>query len=398
MKRKNRIFDTIIEHNREREKQILSPYACKSSKGVRFYPAREKVPDQKNIRSVFFHDTDKIIHSLAYSRYIDKTQVFSFFDNDHITHRVLHVQIVSKIARVVGRALSLNEDLIEAIALGHDIGHPPFGHDGEKMLNTLAHKYRVGCFAHNVQSIRFLFEVENRGEGLNISLQVLDGILSHNGESFEQKLVYNPRKTKKHFLTDYRKALKSESYARNITPMTLESCVVRISDIIAYIGRDFEDAIKVGLIKREDMPRRVKKVLGNRNDKIINTLVNDVIENSFNRNYIALSSRIFSALKELKKFNYTTIYFNRYIKEANSAKVQHMFQVLFEVYMQDIKSGQVRNEEFGHFLKGMSPRYFKKNPRSRVVLDFIAGMTDKFFLNQFRKIIFPKNFGLKIKK
>jgi len=400
------IFKTILERNRQREARSLSVYACKSSDGIRFHPRREHVPDNKNIRSVFFHDTDKIIHSLAYSRYIDKTQVFSFFENDHVTHRVLHVQFVSKIARVIGRALQLNEDLIEAIALAHDIGHPPFGHDGEAMLNKLALKHKAGCFAHNVQSVRFLFEVENRGEGLNISLQVLDGILAHNGEKFQQKLVYDSAKTKKDFLRDYYKASRSVAYARNIVPMTLESCVVRISDIIAYIGRDFEDAIKVGLIKRDQMPRRVKKVLGNHNNQIINTLVTDVIVNSSGKDYISLSKDIFAALKELKDFNYSSIYLNKYIKEENSQKIQRMFKQLFEYYLDDLrpalkkgrlKAGVINDGQFRHFLKGMRAAYFKNNSSARIVVDFISGMTDKFFQAQFNKTVFPKHFGLKLK-
>ena len=140
MKRKNEIFSSIILNNLHRERKSLSKYACRGNKGVRKYPAREKIPDRENIRPVFFHDTDKIMHSLAYSRYIDKAQVFYLFENDHITHRVLHVQFVSKIGRVIGRCLRLNEDLIEAIALGHDLGHVPYGHDGEKVLNDLCKK------------------------------------------------------------------------------------------------------------------------------------------------------------------------------------------------------------------------------------------------------------------
>ena len=187
MKLKNDVFSKIILNNFSREKKILSKYACRSNKGKRRYPEREKIPDRENIRPIFFHDTDKIIHSLAYTRYIDKTQVFYLFEHDHITHRVLHVQFVSKIGRVIGRCLRLNEDLIEAISLGHDLGHVPYGHDGERVLNDLCIKHKIGFFCHNAQSVRFLMEIEDKGQGLNLSLQVLDGILAHNGEMLNKK-------------------------------------------------------------------------------------------------------------------------------------------------------------------------------------------------------------------
>jgi dGTPase len=165
MKRKDEIFSKIVLDNLQRERKVFSKYACKNNKGLRKYPDRE------NIRPIFFHDTDKIIHSLAYSRYIDKTQVFYLFENDHITHRVLHVQFVSKIGRVIGRCLKLNEDLIEAISLGHDLGHVPYGHDGEAVLHELCRDNKIGCFCHNAQSVRFLMEIEQGGKGLNLSLQ-----------------------------------------------------------------------------------------------------------------------------------------------------------------------------------------------------------------------------------
>ncbi len=397
------ILEQILTDNILREEKILSPWACRSSQGRRLHPQREKVPDHKNIRSVFFHDTDKIIHSLAYARYIDKTQVFSFFENDHITHRVLHVQFVSKIARVIGRVLRLNEDLIEAISLGHDIGHPPFGHEGESVLNKLCHKYKIGGFSHNVQSVRFLMELENRGAGLNLSLQVLDGILSHNGERIEQRLEFNPRKNWGIFLSQYKRALRDEKFSRNIVPMTLEACVVRIADVIAYIGRDIEDAIKLNIIKRKEIPLRVKKILGDRNDKIINTLVNDVIENSRGKDCIVLSKNVYRALRELRDFNYRRIYFNEEIKGENSYKVRQMFFVLFENYRKDFVScrKKYRNmyyPELRNFVLGMHKEYLENNHPARIISDFIAGMTDKFFLNQFKKMVLPQSFGLKLHK
>ena len=250
------------------------------------------------------------MHSLAYTRYIDKTQVFFLFENDHITHRVLHVQFVSKIARVIGRCLKLNEDLIEAISLGHDLGHVPYGHDGERYLNKIYYEKTQNFFNHNAQSVRFLMELENRGRGLNLTLQVLDGILCHNGEIVER--IYEPDNSKNwdKFLEEYEKCWTIKDYSKKIRPMTLEGCLVRICDVIAYIGRDIEDAIVVKLIKRKDIPAEITSVLGNTNRSIIDTLVRDIIVNSYDKPYIMLSKDKFDALKLLLDFNYKNIYMN----------------------------------------------------------------------------------------
>ena len=270
------VFSKIVINNVNRERWTLSKHACRSNRGRRNFPEREVTPDRKNVRPVFFHDTDRIIHSLAYSRYIDKTQVFYLFENDHVTHRVLHVQFVSKIARVIGRFLRLNEDLIEAIALGHDLGHVPYGHDGEKVLKTICNSEGIGTFCHNAQSVRFLTELENNGEGLNLSLQVLDGILCHNGELLSNEYSPHYDKNWEQFEEEYKECLLIEGYDKHIFPMTLEGCVVRVADVIAYVGRDIEDAVMVNLIRREDVPKAIADVFeGARNDKIINTLILD---------------------------------------------------------------------------------------------------------------------------
>lgn len=255
---KNTILDVkiaknILANNLKREYKTFSKYACYSNSAIRF--ENDKIPDRMNIRQPFFHDTDKIIHSLAYTRYIDKTQVFYLFENDHITHRVLHVQLVSKIARVIGRALSLNEDLIDAISLGHDLGHVPYGHDGERKLDEILQKKTNEFFCHNAQSVRALQKIENKGSGLNLTLQVLDGILCHNGELMLKQYNPNYNKSKEEFLNEYDNCWKVENSSKKIISMTLEGCVMRIADVIAYIGRDLEDAITLGLIKRSDVPK-----------------------------------------------------------------------------------------------------------------------------------------------
>src|SRR5574344_893990 len=229
---------------------LYSPYAAFDKDAIRLKPF---VPD---MRPNYSRDIDRIIHSASFTRYMDKTQVFSFKENDNIQTRMVHVQLVSKIARTIGRALSLNEDLIEAIALGHDLGHVPYGHIGERFLNEISLKHNEGYFNHNVQSVRNLMVIENNGEGLNLSVQVLDGILCHNGELELQE--YRPKKkTTEDFLNDYNNCYNVPKYVKTLVPMTLEGCVVRLSDIIAYLGRDIEDAEKLGLFNKKDIPKEI---------------------------------------------------------------------------------------------------------------------------------------------
>ncbi|MGD8434727.1 MAG: HD domain-containing protein, partial [Syntrophobacterales bacterium] len=243
-----------------REESMLSPYAAFSTTAVRRRP-EERV--ERGHRQHFSLDADRILHSLAYTRYIDKTQVFYLIDNDHITHRVLHVQFLSKIARDVARFLRLNEDLIEAIALGHDIGHCPFGHDGERYLSAICQRHGIGGFQHNVQSVRFLDRIERKGRGWNLSIQVLDGILCHDGEIHEQSLRPQPGKTFEDL--DREMELKGNEPEITLTPMTLEGCVVRLADTISYIGRDIEDAIRLNLVKRDEIPANCANLLGTTN-------------------------------------------------------------------------------------------------------------------------------------
>ena len=266
------LFSQLQELNL-REEQQLSPVATVSSAGLR------RSPENKvGYRQQFALDADRILHSRAYTRYIDKTQVFSLIRNDHITHRVLHVQLVARVARTIGRFLHLNEDLIEAIALGHDIGHPPFGHDGEKILSDLCVENGLPPFQHNIQSVRFLDTLERKGRGWNLTLQVLDGILCHDGETHSHSLQPTLLTT----FDDFEQKLrdKTSSPQLPLMPGTTEGCVVRLADTIAYIGRDIEDAIILGLITRDEIPQTCKKILGDTNGTIIYTLVTDLIGNS----------------------------------------------------------------------------------------------------------------------
>ncbi|MFO7879199.1 MAG: HD domain-containing protein, partial [Bacteroidales bacterium] len=233
---------------------------------------------------------------------------------------------MSRIARTIGRYLGLNEDLIEAASLGHDIGHPPFGHDGEKMLSALTQKNGAGFFHHNFQSVQFLDRIERHGKGWNLSLQVLDAIVCHNGETHAKTLVPQKNRTFKRFDTMVN-AMKEQDQFDSL-PMTMEGCVVRISDTISYVGRDMEDAVRLGIIKRADIPEKPAAILGKTNGTIVFNLVTDIISNSMGKEAISFSEEVSDALLELKTFNFEKIYSNPKIK-AHLKGIQEIFHFLF---------------------------------------------------------------------
>lgn len=386
MAENQKILKDILINNIKNESRNLSKYACRSRKGLRKYA--EVPEDRTNIRPVFFVDTDKIIHSNAYARYIGKTQVFAMFKSDHITHRVLHVQFVSKIARIIGRCLKLNEDLLEAISLGHDLGHVPYGHEGEKELDAICQREGIGYFCHNAQSVRVLKDLEQAGKGLNLSLQVYDGILAHNGEMLEQKYTPSKPKTWDAFEAEYNGCFTKKDFSKGLYPMTLEGCVVRIADIISYIGRDIEDAVNIGLIDWNDVPSEIKNVLGHNNMDMINHLVMDLVNNSYNKPYLNFSAEVYGALKALKNFNYENIYYHPIIKNE-SEKVAKMFNLLFDVYLDDIDKGNKESAIFKYYLSKIKNPDYRETSSKRVVVDFIAGMTDGFFNSQFKERFMP---------
>ena len=368
----NKIISNMQNHNTN-----LSKYACKDSIAYRFKKS------DNDFRTPFFRDIDKILYSLSYIRYIDKTQVFSNAENDMISKRMTHVQMVSKIARTIGRALSLNEDLIEAASLGHDLGHVPFGHVGEAILNKISIKYGEGYFAHNVQSVRTLMNIENRGYGNNITVQVLDAIFCHNGELVQG--MYSPmEKSYEEFIKEYNESYSNKEILKKVKPMTLEGCVVRISDIIAYIGKDIDDAIRLGKINERDIPNNIINTLGKTNSDIVNTIVVDIINNSFNKNYIKLSENIFNALNELLEFNYKNIYDKANTKEQKD-KYELMFNSLFDLYFNQINNNSLNEDIFTIYLNEMNDDYINNTSSARKVIDYIAGMTDDFFVNQYKK-------------
>jgi len=381
---KGRILKDIKQRLHLLEKDRLSPCATLSIQAVR---RRNEAEIVNGHRENFSIDADRILHSLAYSRYIDKTQVFYLIKNDHITHRVLHVQLVSKIGRTIGRLLGLNEDLIEAIALGHDIGHAPFGHDGETFLSDLSRQYGLGNFLHNVQGVRFLDVIERKGAGWNLSLQVLDGILSHNGEVHSSALYPDKNKDFTRLEEEIKKLTKDPEFP--IWPMTIEGCVVRMADTISYIGRDIEDAIRLGLIKRNEIPVECRSRLGETNGTIVYTLVEDLIAESLKKSHVSFSPEVAGALKRLKDFNQEFVYTNPKVKNQTN-RLKLMFELLFEKYYEDLKAGNDSSVIFREFLDGMSSEYRENNPPAMIVRDFIAGMTDDYFLRQCQENLMPK--------
>ena len=361
-----------IKNNFLAQEQTYSKYATKSSEAIRFTEINDN-----DIRTPFFRDVDRIIHAYSYTRYADKTQVYSYKNNDHISKRMTHVQLVSKVARTIGRGLGLNTDLIEDIALGHDIGHTPLGHTGEKILNEISLRELNEYFAHNIQSVRHYMYVENNGNGLNLTVQVLDGIMCHNGEILNNK--YEPvKKTKEEFLEQYKSAYKDLKTSNKNHPMTIEGCVVRISDIVGYIGRDIEDSINLGLFNRNDLPEEITKVLGNDNKDIINTIVKDIIDNSYNKPYITMSEEVFTAIGELKKFNSENIYSKSLTKEEIEYYRQGMNKI-YNRYLSDITNSNKESIIYKLFLNTQSAKYKEETPIKRQVIDFIAGMTDDLF-------------------
>lgn len=360
-----------INKNFLKKDKLLSKYATKNINAISL--KKETHPD---FRTLYFKDIDRIIHSLSFTRYIDKTQVYSLKDNDNISKRIIHVTLVSKIARTIGRALNLNEDLIEAASLGHDLGHTPFGHVGESILNELSLKYNNTYFNHNIQSVRDLLYVENNGKGLNITLQTLDAIMCHNGEILNE--CYHPGlKNEKEFINEYNNAINNN--VNNLIPMTLEGCVVRISDLIAYLGRDIEDAVRLGLLDKSIIPKEISQVLGETNSSIINTIVNDILKNSYKKPYITISKEVFNAMLSLKEFNYNNIY-----KIANTKNdinfYKLMFSTVFNKCLHDLEQQNKKSEIYEVFLNNMDKEYLEKWNNVEKVIDFIAGMTDDYIL------------------
>ena len=332
---------TIREQLEEREKQYLSPYAVlsRNSRG------RMCEEVQCDIRPVFQRDRDRILHCKAFRRLRQKTQVFLLAKGDHYRTRLTHTLEVSQNARTIAKALRLNEDLVEAIALGHDLGHTPFGHAGEKALN------QVYQFSHNQQSLRVVDHLEKQGKGLNLTWEVRDGILNHKTAG---------------------------------CPHTLEGKIVRLSDKIAYINHDMDDAMRGGILTEQDVPAEIRGVLGTSGKARLNHIVHDVITNSMDKPEIIMSPDVEKAMADLRKFMFEHVYLNPKAK-GEEEKAVHMIQQLFEFYMKHLEllPGQFHDAIV-----------CSDDPQEQIVCDYIAGMTDNYAVKKFEEYFIPESWKI----
>ena len=306
---------------KDRVNGYVNPYRTKEEDAIR---RKQDWDRNKLLRPAYVRDIDKIMHAPYYNRYADKTQVFSFYKNDDITRRALHVQLVSRIARNIGGLLGLNTDLIEAIALGHDIGHTPFGHAGERYLSECLQEHTGRFFNHNVHSVRVLDSIMNR----NISLQTLDGILCHNGEFAMREYRPLPMEDFAHFDHKYEQCYVDEKAIGKLVPYTLEACVVRVCDMIAYLGKDRQDARRANLIQSDNIFD--EQAFGKSNPEIINNLVVNIVENSYGKDCIVMDDEYYQAIKATKKENYEKIYFNEAVERTYKESIQPMFHTMYD--------------------------------------------------------------------
>ncbi|NOY23569.1 MAG: deoxyguanosinetriphosphate triphosphohydrolase [Acidobacteria bacterium] len=338
---------TIREESEALERKTLSPHACLASESR----GRHQLESPCDIRTCFQRDRDRILHCKSFRRLKHKTQVFLAPVGDHYRTRLTHTLEVSQIARTIARALRLNEDLTEAIALGHDLGHTPFGHAGEAVLDRLVD----GGFRHFVQSVRVVNFLERKGQGLNLTGEVVEGIGKHS------------------------KGRSGDPSGASLGIRTLEARVVRVSDVVAYLNHDCDDAIRAGIIREEDIPGKVAQTIGRTPRERIDRLVRDLIQNSRATDgaEIRMSPEIEEAFRQYKDFMYEDIYFNEKVKKEFS-KSEKIIEFLFEYLMQNPE------EHIPAF-------YFeRKNKRDRVVADYISGMTDLFAINLFEELFVPR--------
>ena len=382
--------DLNLSISQELEKRVklrndmYSPFAAKDYNALR----RKNALDSESVyRTPFIVDIDRIIHNLFYNRYVDKTQVFSLYKNDDITRRGSHIQFVSRIARTMGVALGLNLDLIEAISLGHDIGHTPFGHKGEEYLNAKYHQHTGRYFNHNVHSVRVLDKITLS----NLTLQTLDGILCHNGEKPIDE--YRPVKVYDFSELDQKieKCFVEPNYSATLIPCTLEGCVVRISDIIAYLGKDRQDTFKA---LGKDFGNNIYK---EKNRDIIKEVTDSIISNSLDKDYIKIDKAVYQKMLYLMQENYQVIYHNPKIMKSYEEVIKPMFDMMYEKFLFDLKDNDCNSYIYKHHIEYA---YIEQNYKNAgidfnnelhcndVVADYIASMTDDYFIEMFYKL-FP---------
>jgi len=355
-------------------------------------PLRRRMEhDKPNLwRPAYVRDCEKILHSPYYNRYADKTQVFSFYKNDDISRRSLHVQLVSRIAKNISSLLGLDINLTEAIALGHDIGHTPFGHAGESCINEISMEYTGRSFMHNLQSVRVLDKIFD----YNITLNTLDGILCHNGELPLDK--YTPLAYKNFEKFDFmvEECYKDPKASKKLVPATLEGCVVRISDLIAYIGKDRQDAQRAKVITDDSVFSAGS--LGRFNASIINNLIVNVVENSYGKNYIRLDKVYYDDLMLAMKENYQQIYLSDSVREVQQKVIKPMFAKVFESLLKEKKTGRNNSVIYRHHINYINKvrsfynteSYIDTNTPEDIVIDYISSMTDDYFSDLY-SYLFP---------
>ena len=382
-----KLSDNISEQiKKDRRNDNLSAFGFNEENALRRDNERDKATA---IRTAFIRDTDKIIHCPYFNRYADKTQVFSFYKNDDITHRILHVQLVSRIARTIGKALCLNLDLIEAIALGHDIGHTPFGHEGEEFLDELLFSHTGRHFSHNIQSVRVLDKIFP----YNITLQTLNGIAAHDGEMELSEYHPKPLDSFAEFDMQIEACFADKKNVRKLVPATLEGCVMRISDIIAYLGKDRQDAERAHIISNAEFE---SGAIGSYNAEIINNLIVNIVENSYKKPYIKMDEEHFAALKKAKADNYELIYKNDSVKSAMRETVQPMMARVYERLLSDLVNGNFDSPIFTHHISFVNKAHYKRDipyeetEPNQLVTDYIASMTDDYFVDLYSHL-FPND-------
>ena len=357
----------------------LSPFACRDASAIR----RDSCDRDRDtcVRPAFVRDAEKVVHLPAYNRMAGKTQVFSFRANDDLSRRGLHVQLVARVARDIARALGLNLDLVEAIALAHDLGHTPFGHAGERFLNDVYHERTGRWFFHNVQSVRVMDELAGR----NVSLQTLDGALCHNGEfelqRFETSGLAEFDTFDRVVASCWERGDETISHLR---PMTLEGCVVRVSDIIAYVGKDRQDAIRAGIATEDTFDDGLG---GGYNAWALAAFVADVVEHSVGEETIAMSEEGFAEMRRAKRENYEKIYGAGEVNGDFSAEIAELFSALYEHELEALAAGDERSAIFAHHVAPLERRlsfygrsYDWERAPDQTVVDFISSMTDDYFV------------------
>lgn len=381
------VYEKLSSETSEKVKaQRTSDYAFRDENAIRRDGSHD---NPTTIRPPFIRDCDKILNCPFYNRYADKTQVFSFYKNDDISRRGLHVQLVSRIARTIGRALGLNLDLIEAIALGHDIGHTPFGHAGEGFLDDLLFRHTGRHFAHNIHSVRVLDKIFP----YNITLQTLNGIAAHDGEFELSEYRPKPLVDFAEFQRQIDSCYIDISNIKNLVPCTLEGCVVRISDIIAYLGKDRQDAERAGILADTDYDGGAIGVI---NAEIINNLMVNIIENSYGKPYIKMDKSHFEALKKAKSDNYNLIYKSKTVSEKLKTTVRPMMQAVYEKLLDDLKRNNLDSVIFRHHIDYVNKAHYNRTKPyeseepNLIVADYIASMTDDYFIELFYHL-FPES-------